>query len=143
MYFSSKNKPLLTSEQNSIEDIYKLKRIFEEEKNIEICKNTREYISLSKNFLKQIRNIRDEFREIILEIALFCLVLSIINITCIRSAQFGFANMILGFFIFIFGLIKLTKIEKQLEKNKKDFKEKFLKEKIRQQGLFFVERLRK
>ena len=142
LYFSNKNKELLTSEQNDIKDIYKLKERFNREKQIEMSKNIKEYINLSTNIFKQTQNIKIKFSQTILDILLVCFIVSLINLIFFQDVNFGLLNMLFTCFIAILSTRRFTNIDKQLEKDKKEFEEDFFKEKIRRQGLFFVERLR-
>ena len=142
LYFSEKNKALLTSEENCIKDIYKLREVFNREKKVEMSKHIPEYLKLSMNIFKQTQNIKMKFTETLLDILLICLIVSLINLIFIRDIKIGLLNMFLTCFIFILGTIKLKKIDEQLEKDKKEFEENFFREKIKKQGLFFVERLK-
>ena len=142
LYFSHKNKALLTSRKNTIEDIYKLKRKFESEKQIEIFKNTKEYVYLSKDIFKHTQQIKTKFWQTITDLLLINLIFAFIDLIFIQDLKFGLLNLIYSGFLVIFGILRSESIDKISNKCNKEFEEKFFMNKIRQQGLFFAERLR-
>lgn len=70
-YYSEKNKPLLTSEKNTINDIYKLKDRFEQEKKKELKQHMKEYINISCELFHQTLNMKKKFSEMITDLLLY------------------------------------------------------------------------
>ena len=80
VYYSSSNKPLLTSEKNTIENIYALKEKFEKEKQKEFQQHLSEYLSLDKEVFYQTLSIKRIGSTMLTDIQLLYLVASVINL---------------------------------------------------------------
>lgn len=143
VYFSNKNKPLLSSEKNSIRDIYKLKDIFEREKEKMMSKNLYEYCKTYFEFERCILNFKYEYTNTIVDIFLVSVIISFINGLYIKSFEFGILHLMFVIAIAIISMCKLVKINKKSKADSERIKEKYLKEKIRREGLIFVDKLRR
>lgn len=141
-YYSEKNKPLLTSENNTISDIYKLKKKFESEKKIEQMKSLYEVTPLLSCLSKAIAEINIIFRNFSIISLLTILILNLANMFFLHNV-----NLSLGilFIISIDGLMSIyyAKIlEKQRKISTKKMEEIYLKEKIKRQGFYFLEKIK-
>ncbi len=143
IYYSKKNKPLLTSEKNTIDDIYKLKDKFEKEKQNELKQHMKEYINISYELYHQMLIMKSKFSEMITDLLLANLIISIINMLFIKNVNCSLSQIIYTFLIVLIGFLKLFKVQKEIDKGQERMKEIFIKEKIRNQGIYFVERLKK
>lgn len=140
-YFSKNNKPLLTSEKNTIDDIFKLKNKFEKEKQKELKQHMREYINISHELFCQMLSIKSRCNEMMIDLLLANLILSIVNMTCIQNTNYSLLHLVFTFLIVTIGFFKLFQIQKQIDKGQKQIKETFIREKIRKQGIYFIKRL--
>jgi len=141
-YYSEKNKPLLTSEKNTISDIYKLKNKFESEKRIEQMKSLYEEISLLSCLNKTITEIHRIFSKFSMIVLLTILILNLENMFFLHNVNL---SLVLLFITSIEGLrsIYYAKIlEKQRKLSTKKMEEIYLKEKIKRQGFYFLEKIK-
>lgn len=143
VYFSYKNKPLLTSKENTISDIYKLKNKFESEKKKILAKNAREYTLLRYLIFNSMLEVKKKFAETMLDIILGIVLVVIINMLFLQDITISIVFCILTTFIAILTVIKDKTIEKLIQEKQKDVKEIYIREKIGKEGLYFVERLKK
>lgn len=142
VYWSNKNKPILTSDKNTKADIYKLRNKFEREKEKEIMKNLPEEIKLCSMIRHGIFRIT-KYNCIDTTIdSLGIGVILLVNCIFVR-------NFTLSIFLLLITLAKCfvtvhiqEKIDKERNKVEEEFRKNFLKEKIKQQGLFFADKLR-
>ena len=143
VYFSNKNKALLNSDENSINDIYKLKEKFETEKNKELIKNYKEYSNISYQIYKVIHDSKLKMHNMLFNQLFIILMANIFNFIFIKNQYFSILILFLVLAIAGCMLFDLAKYDKEGECLLKKFKEEYIRNKIKQQGLFFVERLRK
>ncbi len=143
LYFSNKNKSLLSSKRNIISDIYALKDRFEKEKQLIIKANIEEYIKISYENYSNMSKIKSYFTETIVDILLINVFLVFFNILFFKSVEISILNLINTILIAILAIRKNIKIDKKINKFQNDIEENYIQEKIRQQGLYFVEKLRK
>lgn len=142
VYYSKINKPILTSENNTIDDIYKLKNKFEMEKTRELNSNVKEYINILKEVDYNILNIKHIFSEMITGILMFNLMASIINLIFINDKNVAMFQMTLSIFIAILGICKINQAQKENNKGRNRIEETFIKGKIKKQGLYFLQKLK-
>ena len=142
VYYSKINKPILTSENNTIDDIYKLKNKFEMEKTTELNRNVKEYINILKEVDYNMLNIKQIFSEMLTIILIFNLIASIINLIFINDRNVAMFQMILSIFTAIIGICKINQAQKENNKGRNRIEETFIKGKIRKQGLYFVQKLK-
>ncbi len=141
-YYSNKNKPLLTSKENSTADIYKLRDKFEKEKDIELMKVLKELIPLGSEVNKSMvcfeKNL-SIYAEIVLVVAV---IISFINLLLIHNIILSVTMLIA---IVILGLSSVhfqKQNERQRRETNKRINEIYLKQKIKNQGFYFVDRIR-
>ena len=141
IYFLNKNEALLSSDKNSIKDIYKLKALFEREKEKVMSKNFYEYYNIYFEFEKCALNFKYEYINTIIDIFLVSIIIAFINALYIKSLGFGI--LFFMFAIAIISICKFAKINKKIKKYIRRVREKYLREKIRKEGLIFVDKLRR
>lgn len=142
VYWSNKNKPILTSDKNTKADIYKLRNKFEREKEKEIMKNLPEEVKICSMIRRGILQIM-KYSCIDTTIdSLAIIVILFVNCIFVR-------NFTLSIFLLFITLAKCfvtvhiqDKIDKEHRKVENEFRKNFVKEKIKQQGLFFADKLR-
>lgn len=142
VYFSKENKPLLTSKRNTISDIYKLKQKFEEEKKKVFKSNIREYLNIDSERFYLMLNIKQKCSYMLLDFFTLSLLVSLINLFFINDTKISILNLLYACFVAITGTYRLTQIQKESRKGQERMKEVFTREKIRRQGLYFVQRLK-
>ena len=142
VYFSDENKAILDSNRNTIEDIYKLKQVFEKEKNKEFEKNIIEYSKIMSSVFKLEIEAKKEISFIVTYVLLSILSVNIINFVFFGNVYFSLFCMLLTSVVAILGMSKIKKFNKKLVLAENRIKENYIKQKIRQQGLFFVERIK-
>ncbi len=139
LYFSNKNKALLSSKKNNIKDIYVLNDKFEKEK--QLLKN-KEYLNFSYKVFSKMSNIKDSFYLMITDILLVNVFSVFLNVLFFRNIKFSILNLINTILIVILGSIRLSELNKKTKKLAKDIEEDYIKTVIKKQGLSFLERLR-
>lgn len=142
IYFSEKNKALLTSKENTINDIYKLRQKFEIEKSKEFRKNMKEYININKEISYFLLKLKQLCSYILTDFFLINLIVSIINLVFIINTKFAILHFALVTFIAILETYRIMQIQDLIKKSQEKIKEAFIKEKIKRQGLYFVQRLK-
>lgn len=142
VYYSKQNESLLTSEKNTIDDIYKLKKKFEEEKSKIFKDNIREYIKIDSERFYSMLKIKQKCSYILLDFFTLALIVSLINLFFINDTKISILNFFYTIFVAITGTFRLTQIQKEFQNGKERMKETFIKEKIRRQGLYFIQKLK-
>lgn len=132
-YFSERNKPLLTSENNVIGNIYQLNKKFEDEKNKIFNNNLLGYIKS----IKFQNRIIDMLFSMLTKILIVCVIIATINIFIKHSLWSSFICLIFSVSTYIIGQKTLKRIDKLFNKN---VKEQYIKTLTR--NFDFVERLR-
>lgn len=142
-YFSDENKPLLTSKENTISDIYELRDRFERAKEKEFIENKyivfrdsfKIYSEMSEIKYKGLTGMLNTFTfyglvTLIISISLDNVIYSIINLcACILAA--------------IYFKYQQKSIKKLMDKKVEETREFILRNIIKNKGLEFVERIRK
>lgn len=142
MYYSNKNKPLLTSEKNTIEDIYKLKDKFEYEKEQVIEKNFTEITKIQLNLFFSMQRIKYQFIELMTYILFVILATNISNLIFFDNQNFAILITSLTIVISILMIIKQRTISNLISTIQKEIREEYIKDKIRREGIYFIKRLK-
>lgn len=142
IYFSKKNKVLLTSDKNTIGDIYKLRDKFEKEKQKEIEKNIYEYSKISYITFSTMLEIKRIYSETILDLMLLMATLNIVNIFTIKNLYFSILSLVFIILASILNYIKVKQLNRETEKGRHEIEETVIREKIRRQGTYFIKRLK-
>ncbi len=142
LYYSNKNKPLLTSKNNTIKDIYKLKQKFNLEKKKCFIDNWAKFFKFDIAIIDFTSNIRlENFKNYIV---FYMLILMAILLNALFFNNLEFSFLLIGMTIAT-GLTCINnqkRLNKIIEKEKIKIKEIFVKNEIRKQGLYFVNKLR-
>lgn len=141
-YYSEANKPLLTSDKNCIQDIYKLRDIFEKLKEQELIKNNRELFENSYMYHSRMYEIKQKSHLGMLNIFTFYAMFNVLLSLIARNSMISILN---GFFciaIAIYLSYNIKKTGELLEEGDKEIKEMLLRNIIKKQGLTFVEKIK-
>ena len=141
-YYSEANKPLLTSDKNCIQDIYKLRDIFEKLKEQELIKNNRELFENSYMYHSRMYEIKKKGHLGMLNIFTFYAMFNVLLSLIVRNSTISILN---GFFciaIAIYLSYNIKKTGELLEEGDKEIRDMLLRNIIKRQGLTFVERIR-
>lgn len=141
-YFSKKNKPILSSKKNTIKDIYKLKDKLEKEKEKVLQNNLLEYSRISYLIYQMAIDLKRQAENTITNILAMIAGVCTANILFMQDIYVGLICVILCILITIYEVIKGKKINKEIDKHQKRFKEDFIEVKIRREGIFFIKRLK-
>lgn len=141
-YYSEKNKPLLTSENNTISDIYKLKNKFESEKKIEQMKSLNEVIPLLSFFNKTIIEINRKFSNFSIIVLLIILGLSLTSMFFLHNIELSLGILLVISTVSILNMYSIRILENQRKIFRKKLEEIYLKEKIKRQGFYFLEKIK-
>lgn len=142
-YYSEENKPLLTSKNNAISDIYELRDRFERAKEKEFIDN--KYIVFRDGFeiYSAMSEIKYEGLNGMLNIFTFYALVTLIISMSLDNLIYSIINLCAC----ILGAIYLTyqqkSIEKLMDKKIEETREFILRKIIQNKGLEFVERIRK
>ncbi len=143
MYYSSKNKPLLTSENDGISDIYLLRDRFEKEKHKELIKNYKEILPLGSEMYKTMCGITKNFSEYAIIVILFINIITLINMLIIHNIVLSITVLITIISLGLFSIHFHNKNLKIINKTNQKINEIYIRQKIRNQGLYFVEKIRR
>jgi len=141
-YYSEKNKPLLTSEKNTISDIYKLKNKFESEKKIEQMKSLYETTPLLSCFNKTIIEINRIFSKFSIIVLLIILGLNLTNIYFVHNIELSLGLLLATSTVVLLSIYSTRNLENQRKTFIKKLEEIYLKEKIKRQGFYFLEKIK-
>lgn len=142
-YYSEENKPLLTSKNNAISDIYELRDRFERAKEKEFIDN--KYIVFRDGFeiYSAMSEIKYEGLNGMLNIFTFYALVTLIISMSLDNLIYSIINLCAC----ILGAVYLTyqqkSIEKLMDKKIEETREFILRKIIQNKGLEFVERIRK
>ncbi len=139
-YFSNKNKAILFSEINTIEDIYALKERFEQEKDKILTQHVSEYIirsieifSFGNHFILEM--------HCVFALMEFLMIVATMLSFCFKNIVGGFMGTVALINLAIIELI-IGKIMTQYLNNQiKQHKESFIKSKIYEEGQDFVSKI--
>lgn len=141
-YWSNKNDELLTSKKHTIEDIYKLKKVFEQEKEKIYRDNLKEYLNVWSESYIQMCNIKRRYSTNITNLMFAIVAMNILNILFFDIREFGILQPVLIITLGTTDLLGAYKIEKEIDKASEKTKERFIQDKIRRQGFYFVNKLK-
>lgn len=141
-YFSKKNKPILSSKKNTIKDIYKLKDRLEKEKEKVLQNNLQEYMRISYLVYQMAIDLKGQVENTITNILAMIAGVCTANILFMQDIYVGLICVILCILITIYEVIKGKRINKEIDKQQRKFKEDFIEVKIRREGIFFIKRLK-
>lgn len=140
-YYSRKNRELLSSDKNTIEDIYKLKNKFEKEKAKIIKENAYEYSHISHSVFNTMYVNKKEFIKNFEILMFLILIASVVNLFTFKCLEFSILSTLYIGIIAILGSYILEQIDKLREKVIHEIQDNYVRERIRRQGLYFVKRL--
>lgn len=143
VFLSAQNKPLLSSDKNTIEDIKELKERFETEKNKEANKHIGEIINIGHELFLYMQDTKINIAKFMITTIILLLSLPIINICVVHSVALSTVTIVLVTVIGILSNYYQRKIAKLTDEKKKEFIRKYIKEKIQHQGLYFVQKLKR
>ena len=142
-YYSDNNKPLLTSKDNTISDIYELRDRFERAKEKEFIDN--KYIVLRDGF--EIYSAMSEIKYTgltgMLNIFTFYALLTLIISMSLDNVIYSIINLGACILAAIYFKYQQKSIEKLMDKKVEETREFILRKIIQNKGLEFVERIRK
>ncbi len=141
-YFSKKNKPLLTSQENGLTDIHLLNEKFEKEKNKELMQNLREIVKIISTANFSVWKFKEYITDYFGCICIFILLMISINVVFIHNIILSIvllAVTIINGFCSSYYQKKITKEHSIMMKN---IENEYIKEKIKHLGFYFVERIK-
>lgn len=141
-YWSRKNDELLTSKKHTIEDIYKLKKAFEQEKEKIYKDNLKEYINVWSEAYMQMCDVKKIYSTNIIDLMIVIITMNVSNILFFNDSKFSILQLVLTTILAIMCILGVSKIEKKIDTASEKTKERFIQEKIRRQGFYFVNKLK-
>lgn len=142
VYYSEANKPLLTSEKNTIEDIYKLKEKFEEEKQKTAMMYLSDHFWLNLCVWRNFSLIKYKYLEVLNGLLLITVIANIVNLFTFQDILFSIYALWLMLVLALFSIGQGKEMNKWNEEAQNEIKEEFTKERIKRQGLYFLNRLK-
>ena len=142
-YYSNDNKPLLTSKENTISDIYELRDRFERAKEKEFIDN--KYIVFRDGFeiYSAMSEIKYKGLTGMLNIFTFYALLTLIISMSLDNVIYSIINLDACILAAIYFKYQQKSIEKLIDKKVEETREFILRKIIQNEGLEFVERIRK
>lgn len=141
-YYSKENKPLLESSKNCIQDIYKLRDIFDKLKNEEQRKNICELFRDSYKLYSEMSEIRYETVSGMINILTFCMFFNLIISLIAKNNVISILNTFFTITMAVYFYFNTKWTSELLEKRAKENETMILRNIIKRQGLSFVERIR-
>lgn len=142
VYYSEANKPLLTSEKNTIEDIYKLKEKFEEEKQKTAMMYLSDHFWLNLCVWRNFNLIKYKYREVLSGLLLLTYISNVVNWVAFQDVLLSIYSLWLMVILVLFSIGQGKEMDKWNEEAQNEIKEEFTKERIKRQGLYFLNRLK-
>lgn len=142
VYFSNNNKAILNSKDNTIEDIYALNRSFQKAKQKEIDKNFFELANVIRSMSDLYLEAKEIHMNIFLYFAIAINIFTVINVFVNGSSLASTSNLLIFITYSILLLLGLKKLKCEFDKATDKITEKIIQEKIRRQGLFFVDKIK-
>lgn len=142
-YYSDNNKPLLTSKNNTISDIYELRDRFERAKEKEFIDN--KYIVFRDGFeiYSAMSEIKYKGLTGMLNIFTFYALVNLIVSALLDNVIYSIINLCACILGAIYITYQQKSIEKLMDKKVEETREFILRKIIQNKGLEFVERIRK
>lgn len=141
-YYSRKNREILSSDKNTIEDIYKLKNKFEKEKAKIVNENAYEYSHISHSVFNATYSTKEKFVKDFEMLMFLILIASVVNLFTFKCLEFSILSTLLTGIIAILGSYILERIDKLRKKVIREIQDNYVRERIRRQGLYFEKRLK-
>lgn len=141
-YYPKVNTRVLSSKNDSIQDIYNLKRKFEYEKNRTFQNNLNEFISLKKIITVQLYRIKKLHMKLSIWLLIPILIASIINIIKYKNDAIGIFFSILVSTLVVIIIWQQINMDKYIDKELSVCRERFIKDKLQRQGVWFLNKLR-
>lgn len=142
-YYSNENKPLLTSKENTISDIYELRDRFERAKEKEFIEN--KYIVFRDSF--KIYSVINEFKNKglngMLNLFTFYAVANVLINLVLSNIIYSVINLCICILGAIYLIYQQKSIEKLMDKKIEETREFIIRNIIKNKGLEFVERIKK
>lgn len=139
-YFSNKNSAILFSEIHTIGDVYFLKERFEKEKERVLIQHVSEYINRSVEIFSFGNHFIFEMHKTFAGIEFAMIVATILSV-CLKNIGGGLMEILAFIDLAIIELITDRIMTKYLNKQIKKHKEEFIKQKIYEEGLDFVDKI--
>ena len=141
VYYTNPSKTLLNSDENRISDIYKLKDKFEKEKNKEMMNNLHEIIPIVLEINIILQNYSNIFIKFLLYVLIGMIALNYWNLFN-NNNLLSLGLCIITALMCIIEIKTFKQISKEKNKAIESFERMYLKEKIKRQGMYFVDRIR-
>lgn len=142
VFFSDKNKPLLTSRHNTIADIYILRDIFRELQDQIIEEEGFEFFRDNRKIYYLMWEIKERASLGMLNIFTIYVFVNLATVLIKSNIAVSFINLIACIGVAIFFLHKNKKLNKLLDNAEKEAQDILLKVLIRGKGLGFVKEIR-
>ena len=142
VFFSDKNKPLLTSRHNTIADIYILRDIFRELQDQIIEEEGFEFFRDNRKIYYLMWEIKERASLGMLNIFTIYVFVNLATVLIKSNIAVSFINLIACIGVAIFFLHKNKKLNKLLDNAEKETQDILLKVLIRGKGLGFVKEIR-
>ena len=143
IYFSNKNKPLLTSSKNTIADIYTLRDIFQELQDQIIEEEGYAFFKDKFNIYYLILEIKERATLGMLDIFTTYVLVNLVTNLITNNLVVSFINLIACIGIAIFIYYKSKKLNKLIDNAEKIENKILLKNLIKGKGLGFVKEIRR
>lgn len=142
VYYSSKNKPLLTSEKNAESDIYKLRDKFEKEKEKELMKALKEIIPLGSEINKSMWKNQKNLANYAIIALLILIGITYVNLFYIHNIILSIVMLVSIITAALFSVHFQRQNEILIKETNKRITEIYVKQKIKNLGFYFVDRIR-
>lgn len=139
-YFSTKNSVILFSEMHTIDDVYSLKERFEKEKERVLIQHVSEYINRSVEIFSFGNYFIFEMHKTFAWIE-FAMIAATILSVCLKNIGGGLMEILAFIDLAIIEIITDRIMTKYLNEQIKKHKEEFIKQKIYEDGLDFVNKI--
>lgn len=141
-YYSDENKPLLTSKENTISDIYELRDRFERAKEKEFIEN--KYIVFRDSFkiYSAMNEIKYKGIDGMLNIFTFYELVTLIISISLDNAIYSIINLFICILGTIYLIYQQKSIKKLMDKKIEETREFIIRNIIKNKGLEFIERIR-
>ena len=141
-YYPQVNTKVLSSKNNSIQDIYNLKRKFDDEKNRFLQNNMKEYINLKRIITTQINRIKKLHMKLSMWLLWPLILASLINVIKYKNQEVSILISVLIAALTVIITYQQFNMDKYIDKEITIARDRFLKEKIKRQGIWFLNSLR-
>lgn len=140
-YFSIHNKPILSSDRNTINDIYLLNKKFEDEKKNTFSRNIKEFIKKEFKFFKLKNKLIKKINNILTIFMYIPMIVTGLNVCVFNSLFLGIISLIIATYAGILSIMLNESLSKCFFRELKDMEERYIQEKIYYEWLNFVNRI--